>query len=208
VQQYKTGKSYNLDGGSLTEYHLNGQRSLHAISFLSGEPSLTTDFTITDISGKTIFDSSAERQREKLKHEQKKIDLEQLDERVAQAIEQHYRQGPHPENPLVASLLASHLAACNDPDNELVYLYELRDAVTKKFGSDAKAQKVLSVSGTEWSRFGLLSNNAPVSQGRHRGKFLRQLRSATDEELVEARTFARKLLLAFLQYLMRSGPPI
>jgi hypothetical protein len=44
-----------------------------------------------------------------------------------------------------------------------------------------------------------LSNNEPVLQGRHRGNFARELRSATHEELVEARVFAKKLLLAFLR---------
>jgi hypothetical protein len=208
VRQYKTGKTYDLDGGSLTEYHLDGRRTLQVSSFVRMNSSVSVDFTITDSTGKTIFNSAAERQREKLKHEQKKLDLQQLDEQVAAAIEQHYRKGAHPETSLLDSLLASHLSALNDPDNELVYLYELRDALAKRFGGDAEAQKVLSVSGTEWSRFGRLSNNKRLSQGRHRGKFPGQLRSATDEELVEARTFARQLLLAFLQYLVRSGPPI
>ncbi|HEY1965283.1 MAG TPA: hypothetical protein VGG59_10150 [Acidobacteriaceae bacterium] len=207
VQQYKTGKAYDLDGGTLTEYHWNGHRAMHASSFMSSTSSMTVDFTVTDSRGKTIFDSAAERQRKKLKHEQKKLDLQQLDAQVAAALEQHYRKGSHPENPLLDSLLASHLSACSDPDNELVYLYELRDALAKRFRSESKARKILSVSNAEWSRFGRLSNNEPVSQGRHRGKFLGELRSATDEELVEARTFARRLLLGFLQYLKRAGPP-
>lgn len=101
---------------------------------------------------------------------------------------------------MVDSLLASHIAAFNDPDNELVYPYELRDALAKKFGSESQAQ-VLSISSSQWSQFGRLANNEPVSQGRHRGKFLSELRSATDQELTEARLFERRLLLAFLQHL-------
>ena len=115
VQQYKTAKTYNVDSGSLTEYHLNGRRTMHVSCFVSCESSISLDFMISDSGGKTTFDSSVERQKDKLKQEQKKLDLLQLDEQVAQAIGQHYRKGPHPENSLLDSLLASHLSARNDP---------------------------------------------------------------------------------------------
>jgi hypothetical protein len=59
----------------------------------------------------------------------------------------------------------------------------------------------LGVSKTKWSNFSRLSNDEPVSQGRHRGKFSREMRSATEPELVEARSFAKGLLLKFLRYL-------
>jgi hypothetical protein len=180
--------------------------TLHLTSVLSGKTSMTSDIAILR-NGKVVFDSAVERGKERLKFEQKKIALRQLDEQVAAALEQHYLRGPHPEDSLLDSLRASHVSALNDPDNELVYLYEQREALAKKFGGESKARKALSISITEWSRFGQLANNEPLSQGRHRGKFMEERRSATDEELVEGRTFARKLLLAFLQYLMPSGPP-
>ena len=87
------------------------------------------------------------------------------------------------------------------------WLAECQSAVTMAISASGSAPAATSPNTNEWSRFGRLSNNEPLSQGRHRGNFPGKLRSATDEELVEARTFARKLLLAFLQYLMRSGRP-
>jgi hypothetical protein len=145
----RSARPITWTAAALRKYHLDGRRTLYVSSSVSMNSSVRADFTVTDSSGKTIFDSSAERQREKLKHEQKKLDLQQLDEQVASAIEEHYRNGSHPETPLLDSLLASHLSACNDPDNEFVYLYELRDALAKKFGSDAEARKALSIPSTE-----------------------------------------------------------
>ncbi len=54
---------------------------------------------------------------------------------------------------LLMSLLQSQNTAINDPDNELVHLYEIRDALSKKFGDQGKAQKVLGITGIQWSRF-------------------------------------------------------
>ncbi len=97
TQQFRTDKTYDLDTGALTEYHGNGTHSLHVTSVLSGKTSMTADFSILR-DGKIVFNSSAERQKEKLKFEQKKIALRQLDEQVAAALEQHYLGGPHPED--------------------------------------------------------------------------------------------------------------
>jgi hypothetical protein len=83
----------------------------------------------------------------------------------------------------------------------LVYLYELRDAIGKRFGGEIGARQELNVPKSDWSKFGRLSNDEPVSQGRHRGKFVGEMRDATEPELVEARSFAKGLLLKFLVYL-------
>ena len=97
AQQFRTGKTYDLDGGALTEYHGNGRRTLYATGVARGKTSVTADIAIVR-NGKIVFDSAAERQKERLKFEQKKIALRQLDEQVAAALEQHYLRGPHPED--------------------------------------------------------------------------------------------------------------
>jgi len=201
VQQFRTANKYELDDGSLTEYHHDGRRIRHLSATVSCKFSMSADVTITDASGKTIFDSSAERARERLQDEQDKIALQQLDGQLAVAIGEYYSKTKPPEPGIVSSLLSSYLASCNDPDNELVYLYELRDALGKRFGGESPTRQALGVSKAEWSNFGRLSNDEPVSQGRHRGKFSGEMRSATEPELVEARSFAKGLLLKFLLYL-------
>ena len=101
----------------------------------------------------------------------------------------------------VAFLLNSYTEAVNDPDNELVHLYEIRDAIAKKFGGGSAAVKALKITESQWSRLGQLANDEPLKQGRHRGKNLGVLRDATEWELKEGRDIARNLVEAYLYYL-------
>ena len=64
-----------------------------------------------------------------------------------------------------------------------------------------EVRPVLNISKNEWSRFGKLANDEPLYEGRHRGENVGQLRHAAESELEEARTIARKMILAYLEYL-------
>jgi len=108
---------------------------------------------------------------------------------------------------LLASLLRSQTAAVHDPDNELVHLYEIRDALGKKFGGEPAARTALGFSGAKWSRLGNLCNEEPLRQGRHRGKTGESLRDATEGELIEARGIALAMIEAYLQWLEVSASP-
>lgn len=90
-----------------------------------------------------------------------------------------------------------------DPNNELVHLYEIRDALAKKFGREGACCKVLHFSSSQWSRLGRLANSEPLNQGRHRGKSLGKLRDTTEAELQEARNIARNFVEAYFAYLAR-----
>lgn len=102
---------------------------------------------------------------------------------------------------LLRVMLRSYDAAVCDPNNELVYLYEIRDALAAKFGDEHSARAALAVTKSEWSRLGQLCNNEPLRQGRHRGKTGEVLRDATENELVESRNIARIMIEAYMQYL-------
>ncbi len=206
VQQFKTAKTYELDSGSLTEYRHDGTRILNLSVCVSSKVTVTADIMISDSTGNVVFDSAAERAKEKLAHENNKNVLLQLDSQLEGLIQGYYEKNVQPEEPLVASLLASYRAACNDPVDELVYLYEIRDALSKRFGGEGPTRQALSVTKNEWSAFGQLANDEPVRQGRHRGKFSGELREATEEELVKARLFAKKLLLNFLHHVTTPKP--
>jgi len=93
----------------------------------------------------------------------------------------------------------------NDPNNELVHLYEIRDTLSKKFGGENAACQALNISAAQWSRLGQLANNEPLRQGRHRGKNPGALRDATEAELTEARDITRQFVEAFLEYLERKN---
>jgi hypothetical protein len=207
VQQFRTAKTYELSAGSLTEYRHDGGRIVNGSVTINCKATVTVEAQILDSGGNVIFDTAAERARLKTEHEMKKADILQLDTQIEAALKEYYDQESPAQAALVESLLTSDRAACNDPEDELVYLYELRDGLSKHFGGEGPARQALGITRSEWSDFGKLANDAPVRQGRHRGKFPGELRAATDEELIEARRFAKKLLLKFLMYLNQPHPP-
>ncbi len=90
------------------------------------------------------------------------------------------------KDPVVGSLLKSYNAAITDPQNELTHLYEIRDALAKKFGGDTHACSAVHITEKQWKQLGYLANGAPLTQGRHRGRKIGQLRDATPAELDEA----------------------
>ena len=96
-------------------------------------------------------------------------------------------------------MLRSYDAGVRDPTNELVHLYEIRDALSAKFGGESAARATLAITASQWSRLGQLCNNEPLCQGRHRGKTGEVLRDATEAELAEARGIARAMIEAYLQ---------
>ncbi len=98
-------------------------------------------------------------------------------------------------------MLNSYHTAVADSNNELVHLYEIREGISAKFGSESAVRKLLNISSSQWSRLGQLCNNEPLKQGRHRGKTIGALRDASESELAEAREISRAMIEAYLQYL-------
>jgi hypothetical protein len=101
------------------------------------------------------------------------------------------------QSPTLQSLLASFTRSVTDPENELVHVYEIRDALSQHYGSEQTAQEALDISKTEWKRIGSLANVEPLEQGRHRGKHPSGRRLASVAELEEAREIVRRWILAF-----------
>ena len=144
----------------------------------------TVDVVHTDAAGGTIHDSRKER-------------IERRRSFAQQAA-------AHVGEPVVDSVLRSYGAAVNDPENELVHLYEVRDALANRFGGEGLARAAISISEAAWSRLGTLANGEPFFQGRHRGKHPGQLRYATERELEEARRIARAMIDGYFRYLASS----
>jgi hypothetical protein len=92
------------------------------------------------------------------------------------------------------AMLESYGNAVRDPADELVHLYEIREALVSRFGSESQAIEAIAISRTHWSTLGKLANNEPLNQGRHRGQSTAALRDATQEELDEARSIAREMI--------------
>jgi len=100
-------------------------------------------------------------------------------------------------SPSLRSVVASYSRSVSDRSNELVHLYEVRDALKKHYGSEDKARVALSITRAEWQRLGVLANVEPLEQGRHRGNHAAGRRSATGSELQEAREIVRRWIIAF-----------
>lgn len=98
-------------------------------------------------------------------------------------------------------MLKSYQKSVNDPDDELVHLYEIRDCLSKKFGSKKNAISNLRINEKEWDEIGKIANNLPLNQGRHRGKFVGNLRNAENAELEKARKSIVCLIEKYLDYL-------
>lgn len=104
-------------------------------------------------------------------------------------------------SPTLTAMLTSFRNTIRDPQNELVHLYELRDALSVEFGGKSKAIATLGLKSAAWSRLDQLSNDEPLRQGRHRGKNGDALRDATQSELHEAREIARSMLRQYVNHL-------
>ncbi len=99
------------------------------------------------------------------------------------------------------SLLDCLYRATNNKSHELIHLYEVIEALSKKFGSQQSARQSLAISRKDWSRLGEIANDLPLKQGRHAGKKINELRDVTIAELIEARQLAQRFVKAYLNYL-------
>ena len=102
-------------------------------------------------------------------------------------------------------MLRSYNASVSDPKNELIHLYEIRDAAAKKFGNSSKAKTKLTITNDQWNTLGRLANDEPLTQGRHRGQNPGTLRDAESAELDQARNIAAKIIENYLNYLEKNG---
>jgi hypothetical protein len=181
--QLLTHKPYKLSKASMCRIHPDGRRDVTVFpdSCVMKTTAGNVDLVVKDKDGNVISDSRRDRI-------EKKKELAELTELYS-------------SDTVAASLLASYKAAVNDPENELVHLYEIRDALSKLFKGEKPARDALALSTSDWSRLGQLANSEPLKQGRHRGKSAGELRDATESELSEARNIASNFVESYLVYL-------
>jgi len=182
--QLVTHKQYELSKASMYRLYPDGRKDIT----LFPEPIImtmtvgSTDIIVKNKNGNIVADTRRDRI-------EKKKELAELAEK--------YRS----KDQVVESILKSYKSAVTDPDNELVHLYEIRDALSSRFAGKGDVRLILGISNSNWSRLGKLANDEPLRQGRHRGKKIGGLRDATEPELKEARGIARNMIEAYLQFL-------
>lgn len=179
VRQLQVHRKYSLEGPRIYQ-HSAGRKNISIrvggtmAAFAAGR----ADFIMTDAAGNIVRDSKAERIAD---------DSSVLDSMAPKLA----------RSATLRSLLESYSRSVTDPNNELVHLYEIRDALSRHYGSEQSARDALGISKGEWQRLGMLANVEPLEQGRHRGKHPAGRRSATESELNEARQLARRWIMAF-----------
>jgi hypothetical protein len=185
-------RPYELSRSTMILEHPEGRRDIfiELVEGISVRGTVGTVYLRHDKDGNVIANSKRDRIEE--------------EKRLAELIAFYL-----PRDTLLASLFRSQTAAAHDPDDELVHLYEIRDALDKKFGGKPATLAALGFSSTKWSRFGSICNEKPLRQGRHRGRTGEALRdaTATEGELIEARGIAQAMIESYLQYLEASASP-
>jgi hypothetical protein len=146
--QLLSDRAYQLSKPTMTRVHPDERRDF----FVEPEPERLkisdnlVDVRITDRHGNVISDSRQDRIEKK----------KSLAELVAR-----YRS----TDGLLDSLFRSYDAAVHDPNNELVHLYEIRDALFMRFGGEPAPRAAVGISSSQWSRIGHLCNSEPLRQG-------------------------------------------
>lgn len=185
--QIITHRIFSLSRPLRSDLREDGKRNIftEVPSIKIGIAIATVDSVMTDRNGNIISDTKQER-----------IDKGKW---FAEMIKK-YRDA----DSTLDTIIKSNLKSVTDRDNEFVHLYEIRDALSAKFGGEKKAKKELGIYDEEWKVIGKLANNQPLMQGRHRGKFVGSLRAAEPLELEAARKSAENLIEKYLIYLEKN----
>ncbi|PZV09955.1 MAG: hypothetical protein DCF32_00865 [Leptolyngbya sp.] len=182
--QIMTHKDFELSKPSRTDIREDGKKN----HFLEIESCVITmsvgavDLIVKDKNGNIVSDTKRDR-----------LDKQEY---FASLVDKHRNS-----DPTLDQMLNSYQKSVKDPDNELVYLYEIRDSLSEEFGSKTTAIKKLGITSNEWDEIGKLANTLPLKQGRHRGKAVGALRDAEMAELEKARKSVAYLIEKYLEYL-------
>lgn len=182
--QLVTHKKFSLGKPARSDLREDGKKNIFIeVDSIKINLSLgTPDLIITDSDGNIISNTKKER-----------LDKQQW---FSETVDRH-----RTTDVTLDQILKSYQMSVEDPDNELVYLYEVREALARKFGGQATAMEKLCLNKTQWDIIGILANNEPFKQGRHRGNWVGNLRAAELSELEKARKSAALLIEKYLIYL-------
>ncbi|PCJ25087.1 MAG: hypothetical protein COA96_08050 [SAR86 cluster bacterium] len=182
--QLETHNKFKLTKAGRTEIRADGSKNI----FVEVEPMVlklsmgTADIVIRDKNDNIVSDTRSDR-----------IDKKNT---VSALLVKHWES-----DSTLDRMLKSYQNAVEDAEDEFVHLYEIRDALSRRFQSQKTAISELKIANSDWKNLGKLANSLPLSQGRHRGNAEGPLREANSAELKEARDSAVNLIHKYLEYL-------
>ena len=183
LQQVSVHRPFTLNAASVYQHHSDGTKAI-SVSAQGGEVLCAVgkgDFNIRNASGAIVQDTKAE-------------GIAAHTEFIDSLIPKLARSAT------LNALLESYNAAVSHPANELVRLFEIREKLSEHYGGDDAMRRRLGISEKHWKRFGSLTNDLPLKEGRHCGKHS-NLRHATAVELDDARRIARGWIKTFADQL-------
>lgn len=177
AQEVQVRKQCKLSAASMSREYADGRRDVTAFpETLSVRVKVNIpDIIVKDAHGNVVKDSKTERLKKQ----------KEFGENVSILL---------PQDIALKRMLESFHNALRDPDNALIHLYEIMDAVVVACGtSKDEARRRLILTEKEWSKFGRIANNAPLLEGRHRGKH-EYLKKASKDESQFATKFAQRII--------------
>ncbi len=185
ARRQQSHEDFEIHSGSIHEDRPDGGTNITTTAGPASVVAMTgkVDVKVTDAEGNVVHDSKQERIQEKREFAKMVASSRGTDETFDKMLE-------------------SYSNAVKDPDDELVHLFEIREFLASRFGSEKSARKAIGISSNKWSALGRLANDEPLNQGRHRGRKLGELRDASNEELGEARQIAREMIVRYINALL------
>ncbi|MEM6838588.1 MAG: hypothetical protein AAF609_17250 [Cyanobacteria bacterium P01_C01_bin.120] len=138
-------KEFNLEKSTRTDFTEDGKKNyfLEADSCLLKMTVNPVDLIVKDKDGTVISDTK----RDRLNRQENFSNL--VDEYRSNDITlDHIRK--------------SYQKSVKNPDDELVHLYEIKDSLSKRFGSKSVTVKKLGIKNREWGKIGVLANTLPL----------------------------------------------
>lgn len=148
---------------------------------------------IKDTSGKVLFDAKESEAAQALRARQKiRGELRTDSIRFVRNLDDAYFR----------RAWESFSLAMGPDEHAISHLYDVRDAVARKFDEQGEsACRVLKLSDAKWREFGQAFNNGAVKGGRHNGKHPAPMQPMTREQRDKVIRFAREILDRYGEYL-------
>lgn len=179
-----SNQASKLSEYSISKLHDDGRRDAY-LQVKPGSMSLSTftaDVRGVNADGRIVVDTQKDRVERRLRFALRAVRLS-------------------PSDSAMKAILSSYSMSISDPSNALVHIYEIVEALQVKFGGKSEAIFELRLSSTKWNMLSRLCNEPMLAEGRHRGKAVGALRSATSNELKAARELASELIERYMDYL-------
>lgn len=98
-------------------------------------------------------------------------------------------------------LLDCYKKSLEKPEDTFINAFNMREALIKIFPKRRDPRVELGISKEIWKFVGEFPNDEPIHESRHRGRYVKNLRHASEREIEEAKEMEKLLIEKYLDYL-------